>query len=87
MLHANLCRLVMGTRSGDVDPGLLPFLAAQGMGLQEVDGLLNKRSGLLGLSGHSDWRAVHAGAQQGDERCLLAAGVRCCHQPSTARYL
>lgn len=66
----------MGTRCGDIDPGLLPFLAEQGMSIKDIDKLMNKQSGLLGLSGHSDWRSVSEGAQKGDERCQLAAGVR-----------
>lgn len=46
--------LVMGTRCGDVDAGILLFLARQGMQWDELDDLLNRRSGLLGLSGKSD---------------------------------
>ena len=65
----------MGTRCGDVDPGLLPFLGEQGMSIQDIDKLMNKQSGLLGLSGHSDWRSVNEGARNGDKRCQLAAEV------------
>ena len=66
--------LVMGTRSGDVDPGLLLFLMrTQGMTVEAVDDLLNHRSGLLGLSGRSgDARELEKAAQDGDARAELA---------------
>jgi acetate kinase len=66
--------LVMGTRSGDVDPGVLLFLMRElGMSAPEVDDVLNKRSGVLGLSGVSkDLRDVRSHAAAGDERCRLA---------------
>ena len=69
--------LVMGTRPGDVDPGVVLYLLRDlGMSPDEVDGLLNKESGLLGLSGVSnDMRDVEAGADQGDPRCRLALDV------------
>jgi acetate kinase len=66
----------MGTRCGDIDPGLLPFLSDQGMSIKDIDTLMNKQSGLLGLSGHNDWRSVSEGARDGDERCQLASGAR-----------
>jgi acetate kinase len=74
----------MGTRCGDVDPGLLPFLAAQGMTIAKIDKLMNKQSGLLGLCGHSDLRTVEDGMDSGDPRCRLAFGVRgrCMHAPA-----
>lgn len=70
----------MGTRSGDVDPGMLPFLAGQGYSIADIDTLLNKQSGLLGLTGHADMRGVSAQAAAGDERCRLAEQVcsACC---------
>jgi acetate kinase len=69
--------LVMGTRPGDIDPGVVLYLLRDlGMSPDEVDGLLNKESGLLGLSGVSnDMRDVEAGADQGDPRCRLALDV------------
>ena len=69
--------LVMGTRPGDVDPGVVLFLLRDlGLSADEVDGILNKESGLLGLSGVSnDMRDVEAGAAQGDPRCRLALDV------------
>ncbi len=52
-----LAGLVMGTRSGDVDPGLHGFLAAEsGMSITEIDAFLNKKSGMLGLCGANDFR-------------------------------
>jgi acetate kinase len=68
--------LVMGTRSGDVDPGLHGFLAARlGLEAGEVDALLNKRSGLLGLSGVNDFRALEERRAAGDAAAELAFAV------------
>ncbi len=66
--------LVMGTRPGDVDPGVILYLMRQlGLSEKDVDRVLNKESGLLGVSGvGNDMRDVLAGAQGGDERCRLA---------------
>ena len=69
--------LVMGTRSGDVDPGLIAYLAERtGMGLDRLTQALNTESGLLGLSGLSnDMRTVVAAAVDGNERARLALEV------------
>lgn len=69
--------LVMGTRSGDVDPGILLFLQRQlGLSADEVDDLLNERSGLLALSGASnDMRVIVGRAAEGDERSREALEV------------
>jgi acetate kinase len=69
--------LVMGTRSGDVDPGLLGYLAEQtGRGAADLTDVLDTRSGLLGLSGASnDMRAISEAAERGDERAGLALDV------------
>jgi len=69
--------LVMGTRSGDIDPGALIYLAQQeGFDIQKVDALLNRESGLAGLSGRgNDMRDIEKGAAEGDERCRLAIQV------------
>ncbi|HEX2858457.1 MAG TPA: acetate kinase [Propionibacteriaceae bacterium] len=68
--------LVMGTRSGDVDPGLHAFLAREvGMTIDDIDSLLNKKSGMLGLTGRTDMRDVWAAAESGDERAALALDV------------
>ncbi|HSW31706.1 MAG TPA: acetate/propionate family kinase [Longimicrobiales bacterium] len=70
--------LVMGTRSGDVDPGILLHLMGQGVGKEELDRMLNKESGLLGLSGvSSDMRELEAAADEGDAGALLAIQVFC----------
>ena len=68
--------LLMGTRCGDLDPGVVLHLLRDGRSLDEVDELLNKRSGLLGLSGVSnDMRDVHAAADEGGERARHALAV------------
>ena len=72
-----LAGVLMGTRSGDVDPALLPFIAkAENLNLDEVDALLNKKSGLLGVSGlSSDLRDVESAAEKGDAHAKLAEDV------------
>ena len=67
--------LVMGTRSGDVDPGLHKYLAGKGMSLDEIDTMLNKKSGLTGLCGSPDMRDVNAMEKAGDEDAILAKAV------------
>lgn len=68
--------LVMGTRSGDLDPGVIFHLARRaGLSIDELDDLLNKRSGVLGLSGLSDMRDVKAGLDRGDPVITLAFDV------------
>lgn len=71
--------LVMGTRSGDVDPNLHQYLAEHtGRTLQEITDLLNRGSGLLGLSGLSnDMRTLVAASEQGDTHAHLAIEVFC----------
>lgn len=70
--------LVMGTRPGDVDPGVLLHLQrVAGMSTQDVDTLLNRRSGLLGLTGVNDLRDVHAAIAAGDEDAALGLEVYC----------
>src|SRR5690606_33608234 len=66
--------LMMGSRSGDVDAGaLLYIMAREELSLAEADAMLNKHSGLLGISGTaSDMREIEAGAEQGDEGAALA---------------
>ena len=69
--------LVMGTRSGDVDPGALLALArAEGLDLDGLDQLLNRKSGLAGMSGvGNDLRDIEACAEEGDDHCRLAIQV------------
>ncbi|MEU3314738.1 acetate kinase [Streptomyces sp. NPDC048387] len=65
--------LVMGTRSGDLDPAVIFHLArVGGMSVDEIDSLLNKKSGLLGLCGDNDMREVTRRAEAGDEPARLA---------------
>lgn len=68
--------LVMGTRSGDVDPGLHAYLSREaGMSIDEIDTLLNKKSGVLGLSGVNDFRELVQRVEDGDEDARLAFDV------------
>ncbi|OII60992.1 acetate kinase [Streptomyces sp. CC53] len=68
--------LVMGTRSGDVDPAVVFHLKrVAGMSVDEVDALLNKRSGLIGLCGDNDMREIRRRVDEGDERARLAFDV------------
>lgn len=68
--------LVMGTRGGELDPGVLLLLLRAGMSVDELDGLLQTRSGLAGLSGRGgDLRDIEAQADLGDARAKLALGV------------
>jgi len=68
--------LVMGTRSGDIDPAVPLYLQrTAGMTADQVDELLNRRSGLLGLSGRRDMREVVAAAGDGDADAQLAFDV------------
>lgn len=72
--------LVMGTRCGDLDPAIIDFLAAkEGMSLSEIESLLNKQSGLLGISGlTNDMRDLLAEAEDtGDRRAALAIEIFC----------
>ncbi len=68
--------LVMGTRSGDVDPGLHTFLHNElGLSIAEIDTLLNKQSGLKGLAGVNDFRALEELRAAGDADAQLAFEV------------
>jgi acetate kinase len=72
--------LVMGTRSGDLDPAIIEFIAAkEGLSTREIETLLNKQSGLLGISGlTSDMRELLAEArEENDRRAMLAIEVFC----------
>jgi acetate kinase len=71
-----LSGLVMGTRSGDLDPGILFYLAeAKGLTFSQMDDLLNHASGLKGLSGDSDMRKLLERHHQGDAAASLALEV------------
>ncbi len=68
--------LVMGTRSGDLDPALPLLLANDGLSIAEIDDLLNRKSGLSGLSGlGADFRDIERAAEGGDPRARLAIDV------------
>jgi acetate kinase len=71
--------LIMGTRSGDLDPGVLAFLEREEkLTASKSEDLLNKKSGLLGLSGvSSDMREVLRAADQGNQRALIALKAYC----------
>ncbi len=68
---------VMGTRSGTIDPSIIPFLMENaGMTVPQIDQMLNRKSGLLGISGISnDARDLWAAAEKGNERATLALDV------------
>jgi acetate kinase len=72
-----LAGLVMGTRSGDVDPGIIFFLGKQGMTMDEIDTLLNKKSGMLGLGGiHSgDMRDMGNAAASGNQQAVMTLNI------------
>jgi acetate kinase len=67
----------MGSRCGDIDASILPYIMkVTGMNPDEVDTAINKRSGLLGISGvSSDSRDVEMGAEEGNKRCILAQNL------------
>ncbi|MFF8830009.1 acetate kinase [Streptomyces sp. NPDC015131] len=68
--------LVMGTRSGDVDPAVVFHLErVAGMSTDEIDVLLNKKSGLVGLCGDNDMREIRRRIDEGDERARLAFDI------------
>jgi acetate kinase len=70
--------LVMGSRCGDIDPALVFYLARQtGQSYGDIEELLNTGSGLKGLCGHNDMRAVLRLAGEGDERARLAVDLFC----------
>lgn len=64
--------LVMATRSGDVDPGIVLHLVRSGYSLDAVESLLNRDSGLLGIAGSSDMRQVLRAEEAGERRAALA---------------
>ena len=72
-----LAGIMMGTRSGDVDPSVIDYLIEEvGMDMKEVITMLNKESGLLGISGvSSDFRDVQNAALEGNERAQLAIDI------------
>lgn len=70
--------LVMGTRPGDLDPGIvLDLLDRQRLPAKTLEQALNRESGLAGLCGHSDLRQIHAAIAKGDDRARLALELFC----------
>ncbi len=70
--------LVMGTRSGDIDPAIIFYLADKGYTCEDLNKLLNKKSGLMGISGISnDMRNLFWAQEKGNERAKLAIDVFC----------
>jgi acetate kinase len=68
--------LVMGTRSGDVDPAVIfHLMRVGGMSTDEIDNLLNKKSGLIGLCGDNDMREIRRRVDEGDEQAQLAFDI------------
>lgn len=73
-----LAGLVMGTRCGDIDPGVIGYLHRElGMSAADIDNELNKRAGMLGLTGNTDMRDVRTAINAGDERAKLGMDVYC----------
>ncbi|MGC9519450.1 MAG: propionate kinase, partial [Desulfuromonadaceae bacterium] len=68
---------MMGTRCGDIDPAIPPFIMDQeGLNPREIDSILNKKSGILGVTGrYTDRRDVIENAEKGDYRCKLALEI------------
>ena len=68
--------LVMGTRSGDIDPAIIPFIGKhEGYSMQEIDQQLNTKSGMLALTGETDMRIIEDRARAGNDRERLALDV------------
>ena len=77
----------MGTRSGDIDPAIMEYVAKkEHMDLPTLMNVLNKKSGVLGLSDgvSSDFRDIEAGYDNGDENCIRAMKTYCYH---VAKYV
>lgn len=74
-----LAGILMGTRSGDIDPAIVTFLMEkENLGTDEINTVLNKKSGVLGVSGvSSDFRDLDAAASQGNERAKAALDMFC----------
>lgn len=69
--------LIMGTRSGDIDPAIIEYIAAkENLTISEIMNVLNKKSGVKGLSGlTSDFRDIRAGIEEGNERAAVTLDV------------
>ncbi|CAD7287747.1 Acetate kinase [Campylobacter majalis] len=70
--------LIMGTRSGDIDPAVITYLIAQGeITADQIDNFLNKKSGLLGICGTNDMRDIGERVEKGDKQATLAFDMFC----------
>ena len=77
--------LMMGTRSGSIDPSILEYVCKEsGESIADITNALNKKSGLLGISGFSDSRDVEDAASRGDERAILALNM---YNDRVAKYI
>lgn len=79
--------LIMGTRSGDIDPAIIEFIAhKEGKSIDEIMAILNKKSGVLGLSDNlsSDFRDLEEGYNKGDENAIRTMKTYCYH---VAKYI
>ncbi len=77
--------LMMGTRSGSIDPSILEYVCKEsGESITDITNALNKKSGLLGISGFSDSRDVEDAAKRGDERAILALTM---YNDRVAKYI
>lgn len=73
-----LAGVMMGTRSGNIDPAIIGYLLEHtGMDIRELETVLNKRSGLKGICGLNDFRDIHEAAGRGEERAALAVEMFC----------
>ncbi|MBZ7939198.1 acetate kinase [Campylobacter sp. W0014] len=70
--------LVMGTRCGDMDPAIIPFISkARGLSIDEIDNLMNKKSGVYGICGYNDFRDIESRVEKGEEKARLAFDMFC----------
>jgi len=70
--------LMMGTRCGDIDPAIIPFLSRTAdLSIETIDRILNKESGLKGICGTNDMREITAAAAEGEKKSLLAFEMFC----------
>ncbi len=77
--------LMMGTRSGSIDPSILEYVCKESKeDISDVTNALNKKSGLLGISGFSDCRDVEDAAKRGDDRAILALNM---YNDRIAKYI
>ena len=77
--------IMMGTRSGSIDPSILEYVCKEsGMDISEVTNALNKKSGYLGISGYSDSRDVEQAALRGEENAILAQDM---YNDRVAKYI